>query len=206
MEVKTLCLGELGTNCHLLGCGGNAVLAVDIGNGAQTVLSWLSDEHAELAAILLTHGHYDHVAGVEAVRRATGAPVYIHTADAPMLGSGRANLAWQITDAPYTPVASFETVEDGQELHIGERTVRVMHTPGHTPGGCCYLTEDILFSGDTLFRGSIGRTDLGGNAQDMQASLQRIAAIEGEWRVYPGHFGSSTLSWEKQHNPYLRQC
>ena len=205
MEVKTLCLGELGTNCHLLGCGGNAVLAVDIGNGAQTVLSWLSDEHAELAAILLTHGHYDHVAGVEAVRRATGAPVYIHTADAPMLGSGRANLAWQITDAPYTPVASFETVEDGQELHIGERTVRVMHTPGHTPGGCCYLTEDILFSGDTLFRGSIGRTDLGGNAQDMQASLQRIAAIEGEWRVYPGHFGSSTLSWEKQHNPYLRQ-
>ncbi|MBQ8927188.1 MAG: MBL fold metallo-hydrolase [Oscillospiraceae bacterium] len=205
MELKTLCLGSLGTNCYLLDCGGSDVLAVDIGDGAQEVLDVLSSGGRRLLAILLTHGHYDHVAGVEEVRRATGARVYIHEADAVMLTSARANLAWQISDTPYIPVEDFETVQDGQVLTVGTRSIRVMHTPGHTPGGCCFFTEDLMFSGDTLFKGSIGRTDLGGNVAQMQETLRMLSGIPGEYRVYPGHFGSSTLTWERQHNPYLRQ-
>ncbi len=204
MELYTMALGELATNCYILSCGAGKCILIDIGNGAARLQGKLGELGLTPCAILLTHGHYDHVAGVETIRQAYQIPVYIHEKDAVMLRSAQANLAWQLTDAPYIPVQAYETVEEGTVLTLGDRTVEVLHTPGHTPGGVCYRTGKYLFTGDTLFEGSMGRIDLGGNAQEMRQSLARLAAMEGDYEIYPGHFGSSTLAHEKQYNPYLR--
>lgn len=204
MKFDTLPLGELGANCYILEIGDGHAVAVDIGNEPEKLLHTLKKQGLTLSAILLTHGHYDHVGGVEAVREATGAVVYIHEQEAVMLESGTANLAVQFTQTPFRVVKSYETLTDGQVLNIDNVTVQVIHTPGHTPGGVCYAVGDILFTGDTLFQGSIGRTDLGGNRKDMLASLKKLAALEENYTVCPGHGGSSTLAQEKQHNPYMR--
>ncbi|MBE6825906.1 MAG: MBL fold metallo-hydrolase [Ruminococcus sp.] len=204
MTIRTLQLGELAANCHIIDCGNGICAAVDIGNDPDRLLSWLEEQKYTLCAILLTHGHYDHIGGVEAVREATGAPVYIHEADAPMLQDASRNLAAHITMAPYRNVKEYVIVRDGDEITAGERVFRVLHTPGHTSGSCCFLTDDILLSGDTLFRGSMGRTDLGGNPAEMRRSLKQLASIEEDLRVYSGHGDQTTLNYEKKTNPYLR--
>lgn len=204
MELIKLTLGELWTNCYILAIGNGEAIAFDIGGEAQKVLQTLEINHLTLRAILLTHGHYDHIGGVEAVRKATGAEVYIHEKDAVMLESSQANLADELTNEAYQPVTEYQTVKDNAVLEIGDKKIQVMHTPGHTSGSVCYLMEDRMFSGDTLFKGNIGRTDLGGNVRDMRDSLRKLAALEQDYRVYPGHFGESTLNAEKQSNPYLR--
>lgn len=205
MELIHLILGELETNCYILDIGHEEAIAFDIGGNAKKVLQTLEDYHLQLKAILLTHGHYDHIGGVEAVRKATGAEVYIHENDAVMLESGRANLAYQLTSEAYLPVTEYHVLQDGAVLELGDKQIQVMHTPGHTSGGVCYLIEDMLFSGDTLFKGSIGRTDLGGNPKEMKESLRKIAALDRDYKVYPGHFQASTLDREKKTNPYLRK-
>lgn len=204
MDLIQLRLGELATNCYILETGNGEAVAFDIGNGAKKVIQALDVYHLQLKAILLTHGHYDHVAGVEAVRKMTGADVYIHEKDAVMLESGDANLSWQLTDDIYVPVTEYHTLQDGDILQFGERNIQVMYTPGHTPGGVCYLTDDMMFSGDTLFKGSVGRIDLGGNRDEMMQSLRKIASLDKNYQVYPGHFDASTLDAEKKSNPYLR--
>lgn len=204
MDVQTILLGELAVNCHIVRCG-EVCAVVDVGADAQKLLDHLNKNALHLAAILLTHGHYDHVGGVELVRQATNAKVYIHEADEVMLRDGRANLSWQISRNPYIPVTEFETVRDGDTITVGSRSFRVLHTPGHTPGGVCYITEDLLFSGDTLFKGSVGRTDLGGDPAQLRSSLTRLSALAGDYSVYPGHFENTTLACEKRTNPYIRR-
>lgn len=204
MQITTLHLGGLSTNCYIVPCGGGEAVVIDIGDGAEKLRQKLDEMGLRVKAILLTHGHYDHVAGVEAIRAAYDCPVYIHESDANMLKSGQANLAYQLTDKAYTPVREFRTLRDGEQLSIGELHFTVMHTPGHTPGGVCYLVENVMFSGDTLFYGSVGRIDLGGNARDMRESLAKLAALPGDYEVYPGHFDSTSLAWEREHNPYMR--
>ena len=205
MEMITLVLGELGANCYLLDCGNNEVIAIDIGGTPQKVLNILKTQNLNLKAILLTHGHYDHVAGVESVRQATGAEVYIHEKDAIMLESGEANLAYQLTSEVYQPVQKYQVIQDGDILKIGNLEIQVMHTAGHTAGSVCYLIGNQMFCGDTLFQGSIGRTDLGGNVADMRESLKKIASLQQDYRLYAGHFFPSTLAIEKKNNPYLRE-
>lgn len=204
MQITTLHLGGLSTNCYIVPCGGGEAVVIDIGDGAERLKQKLGEMNLRVKAILLTHGHYDHVAGVEEIRAAYDCPVYIHEADAKMLTSGQANLAYQLTDKPYTAVKAFNPLRDGDTLDLGELHVTVMHTPGHTPGGVCYFVENVMFSGDTLFYGSVGRIDLGGNANQMRASLAKLAALPGDYEVYPGHFDSTSLAWEREHNPYMR--
>lgn len=203
MTVRTLILGQLSSNCYIVDCG-EVCAIIDIGDDAEKLLHYLKTYTLKPAAVLLTHGHFDHVGGVEEVRLATGAKVYIHEADSHMLNSGTANLAEQISDKPFQPVKEFETFKNGDCITVGNVTFTVMHTPGHTSGSVCFLTENLLFSGDTLFRCSIGRTDLGGNGEEMEESLSKLSRMEGEYRVYPGHFHSTMLSFEKENNPYLR--
>ncbi|MDE7121451.1 MAG: MBL fold metallo-hydrolase, partial [Oscillospiraceae bacterium] len=148
--------------------------------------------------------HYDHVAGVEAVRQATGAEVYIHEKDAVMLESEKANLAYQLSSEIYQPVQKYQIVQDGDLLQIGCLEIQVMHTPGHTAGSVCYLIGNQMFCGDTIFKGSIGRTDLGGSVPDMKKTLRKIASLRQNYELYPGHFFSTTLAVEKLQNPYLR--
>lgn len=152
--------------------------------------------------VLLTHGHFDHIGGVNLVKEKTGAKVVIHKEDEEMLCDPNKNYGTDIT-----PVYADVLVEDGSELPFGNTRITVLHTPGHTKGGVCYIFNDdrIMFSGDTLFRLTAGRTDLyGGDARIELMSLAKIAELKGDYKVYPGHDSSTTLDFERQYNRYMR--
>ncbi len=204
MRIDTLELGELRANCHIIDCGNGLCAAADIGGDPEVLLRFLEHHNLTLKTILLTHGHYDHIGGVEAVREATGAEVFIHEKDAEMLTDAFLNLAAQITRSPFRQVGAYTTVTDGEKITVGENTFTVLHTPGHTSGSVCYLTGDVMLAGDTLFRGSIGRTDLGGDVGEMRASLRMLRELEGEYTVYSGHGMKTTLNTERRTNPYMR--
>ena len=152
--------------------------------------------------ILLTHGHFDHIGGVNFLKEKTGAKVVVHKEEVEMLCDKNKNYG---TDS--TPIYADVLVEDGSELMLGNAKITVLHTPGHTKGGVCYLFNDdrVMFSGDTLFRLTAGRTDLyGGDARTELLSLTKIADLDGDYKVYPGHDDSTTLDFERQYNRYMR--
>ena len=159
---------------------------------------------SKLRYILLTHGHFDHIFGVSELKKNFGGDIVIHEADAECLGNEKASLAYYFREGQNRDKADI-TVSDGDELAFGKYTIEVMHTPGHTPGCVCYIIEDMMFSGDTLFKGSIGRTDFPhSDVKQMIASLRKLVAIEGDYNVYPGHEGATTLLREKKFNPCLK--
>lgn len=179
------------TNTFLV-TDGRAAAAVDPAAAPKEYLRLLQERGLTLTHILLTHGHYDHVGAAEALRAATGAAVYLAKEDA------RGGRLFPFT----TPDADYQ---DGMTIPVGELTFTVYRTPGHSPGSVCLLCEDVLFAGDTLFAGDIGRTDLeGGSMDDMQRSLEKLCrAVHEDVQVLPGHEGFSTLSAERAGNPYL---
>ena len=190
MNVTVLSLGYLGTNCYLLE-GTDGCLVIDPAGEPDRVLAALGDR--KLVAILLTHGHFDHVGAVRDLVAETGCDVYIHPAE---LGLPSAITAG--------PLYHTHTYGEGDRLTLAGLSFTVLHTPGHTPGSVCLCFGDQMFCGDTLFAGSIGRTDLpGGDSKTMGQTLRRLAALEGDFRVWPGHGGPSTLIEEQRYNPYL---
>lgn len=195
MNILTIQGGSLYTNCYMVwGDDADTCVLIDPGFQAEPILEQVRLKGKRLAAVLLTHGHFDHVGGVKTIAAETGCKVYLHQADL--------TLPSQLTlgTIPYT-----DTYEEGDVLSLAGVTFRVLHTPGHTPGSVCFLCEDALFSGDTLFAMACGRTDLpGGNFRAMADSLYRLATLEGDYKVYPGHGESSVLSYEKKTNPYLQ--
>ena len=192
MNLNTLALGAYQTNCHILSNGSEA-LVIDPGYEPDTILDSLKG--LTLKAILLTHGHFDHVGAVKELVAETGCEVYIHAAEStlpPMMTAG--TLYYTRTYAEGDTISPISGVE-----------LAVLHTPGHTPGSVCLLCGQELFAGDTLFAGSCGRVDLpGGNPTQMMQSLSRLASLQADYRVHPGHGPSTTLSQEKRHNPYMR--
>ena len=196
MKVKMMQVGPIGTNCYLLESDGGRAALIDPGDEAQGILDVVRGESVEVEYILLTHGHYDHVASVAALRRSTGAKVRLDPADA--LGTELYPLTPDLIDEPW-PAA------DGTVEAAG-LSFRLWHTPGHTKGGVCLYTDGCLFCGDTLFAGSCGRMDLpGGSVAEMQKSLAFIAALPlpDETKVLPGHERFSTLGAERRQNPCL---
>ena len=194
MEITALTLGDYMTNCYLLRReNSDRCLIVDPGYEAGEILKVLEEKHLQPEAILLTHGHFDHVGAVRELFSETDCDVYISEADLslpPMITNGRLF---------YT-----HTYPASGALTLAGLTFRVLPTPGHTPGSVCLLAGDTMFSGDTLFRGSCGRTDLpGGSWEQMLASLKTLASLPGDYRVLPGHGEETTLAWERTHNPYL---
>lgn len=194
MNIRHFTLGDYQTNCYAVWeDGSKSCCVIDPGYEPETVFAFLSREGLTLEAILLTHGHFDHVGAVRDLVAETGCRVFIHPEDLSlptMLTAGT---------IPYT-----DTYGEGSVLNLAGLTFRVLHTPGHTPGSVCLLTGDTLFSGDTLFAGSCGRTDLpGGSRAKMMDSLKRLSSLEENYRVLPGHGPGSTLLDEKQYNPYL---
>lgn len=197
MKIKSIQVGELATNCYILIDDVEKKAAViDPGAEADRILAELDKTDAQVEYILLTHGHYDHTGAVRELRSALpGVPVYLHPADAALLGT-----------AVLPPIGETVPYEEGDKLSVGSLTVQVLHTPGHTPGGVTLRVDDALFTGDTLFQGSMGRTDLGGSYEDIMASLKRLGELEGDLQVLPGHMGVSTLDRERRTNYFLREA
>lgn len=188
MLIKTIPVGQLETNCYVVTNEGTLeCVVIDPGDESNTILDYIEDRNLKVSAIMITHGHFDHVGALEALREETGAPVYIHEKD-----------------------DKFENTmhyDDGDVVEVAGLSFEIIATPGHTPGGVTIRCEDALFTGDTLFKGSCGRTDLpGGNLPQLMESLAKICRIEGDYEVYPGHMDSSSLLREKTFNFYCRKA
>ncbi len=205
MRVDTLSVGALETNCYLLyDEDTRQALIVDPGDEAMRILRAVEEHSLQVAAVVLTHVHFDHILACEAVCQALSAPLYVGAADEAALTDGALNLIQYFSPDRSIALAADRLLRDGDELTLGDERLVVMETPGHTPGSICLLSDDILVSGDTLFRGSVGRTDFPrGDMAQLRRSLRRLMAIEGDRRVYAGHDMPTTLSYERQTNPYV---
>ena len=194
LKIHTLTLGLYQTNTYIIHeASSKSCCVIDPGYEATTIAEKLEDLGLTLDAILLTHGHFDHVGAVKDLAADTDCRVFICAEDAllpPMFTGGKLY---------YT-----DTYAEGSILNIAGLYIHVLHTPGHTPGSVCLLAEDALFSGDTLFAGSCGRTDIGGDWAAIQKSLKRLASMDADFRVFPGHGESTTLAAEKRYNPYMK--
>lgn len=193
LTVHTLRVGPLQTNCYLVHENPERCLVIDPGDESGKILRTLQNLGLTAEAILLTHGHFDHKGAVSDLMAELDCPVYLCREELslpPMMTRG--------------PLSCTHHYGEGDTLTLAGCTFTVMHTPGHSPGSVCLCFEDVIFSGDTLFAGSCGRTDFPGSSpRDMRTSLSRLAALEKNFTVYPGHGESTTLDEEKRYNPYL---
>ena len=204
MEISVLRLGQIGTNCYIFRQdGGCRCGIVDPGDQGEQVARWMVDKGLEGSAVLLTHGHFDHILGIPGLREEwPDLPVYCHPAD---LGEGDTT---SLFGQRFPIVRSFGNItpyQEGDVVNVAGIAGEVLETPGHTPGSVTLRAENGLFTGDTLFAGSMGRTDFpGGDEGEIMRSLRRLGELEGDYQVLPGHEGRSTLERERQTNYCLR--
>lgn len=203
--IYSLVVGELEANAYIVGCPVTKVaVVIDPGAEGERILGAVNRAGYRLIQILLTHGHADHIGGVAFIRRVTGVPVAIHVKDAAMLTDPALNLSFYLGGSFTTSGPDRELV-GGERIEVGHFSLQVIHTPGHTPGSVCYLGPGVLFTGDTLFAGSIGRTDFpGGSYQQLLQSIrERLLALPDATVVYPGHGPATTIGEERAHNPFF---
>ncbi len=200
MEVITLVLGLYQTNCYILKKGSD-LLVIDPGYSPRRVIETIrSREGCTLKAILLTHGHFDHIGAVDAVRNTFGCPVYACRDDEDIIVPGKISSRENMGVCVSSEISWLE----GNELKAGDFDIRILYTPGHTPGSVMYVIENNLFSGDTLFNESVGRTDLyGGSYSQLKQSLKAVETLPFDMVIYPGHESPSTIEHELKYNPFL---
>ena len=203
MKVISEKFGSMDNNCSLIiDEKTNQSALVDCNEFSQKMIDMIGD--TDLKYILLTHGHFDHIIGVKSVKEKYGAQVVISKEDEPMLKSAKLSLA-VFCNAPQNNVDADIIVKDGDEITLGKTKIKVMATPGHTSGSVCYIAENCIFSGDTLFYCSCGRTDFpSGSPEQMMSSLQKLKALDGDYKVYTGHNNLTTLDFERKNNPYMK--
>ncbi|MBO5245880.1 MAG: MBL fold metallo-hydrolase [Eubacterium sp.] len=206
MKVEYCVVGMVGTNCYFaVNEETKECLVIDPGDYASALIRKLDEQNYTPIAILLTHGHFDHIMGVEELKQKYEIPVYIHEEDAQMLERPELNCGSMI--GTRVSLKADHLLRDGEEQTLAGLTFRVLHTPGHTPGGACfYFPEaEVVFSGDTLFCESIGRTDLpGGSMSQLVRSVrEKVFQLPDLTIVYPGHGEPTKISTEKQCNPFL---
>ena len=206
MIIKTLPVGPIMANCFIVGCEETLQAAIiDPGDEAERILQAVAESNLSVTHIINTHGHFDHVGANRRMKDATGAELAIHPDDAPMLSQLSQSARMFGLTAENSPEANI-LLSDGQTLTFGNHTLTVIHTPGHSMGGVCLKTDGVVVVGDTLFAGSIGRTDLPGGDYDtlIRSIKDRLLTLDDDTVVYPGHGPQSTIGREKSMNPFLR--
>lgn len=207
MIIKELVVGPLMANCFICGCSKTKeAVVIDPGGDASTILLSLADSKLKVKYIINTHGHFDHVSANGKMKDATGADILIHPLDAPMLEKLSSNAAFFGVSVENSPPCD-QTLEEGDTVSFGDITLKVIHTPGHTPGGISLYTNGIVFVGDTLFSGSIGRTDFpGGDFNTLISSIKtKLFNMKDDIRVFSGHGPETSIGIEKRHNPFVGQ-
>jgi glyoxylase-like metal-dependent hydrolase (beta-lactamase superfamily II) len=206
MEIITMPVGMLGTNCYIVKSDAGKCAVIDPGAQPEKIIDLMVKNKLTLQYVLLTHGHHDHIGGVKKlITQYRDARLYIGKGDLEMLGDSQKSLAIFKTasDSDFI-IGNADTLAEGDTIELDELTFTVLETPGHTKGGVTYLCGDAMFSGDTLFREDVGRTDLyGGDYPTLKRSLAKLDALKGDFVVYPGHGESSTLDYERQNNQYI---
>lgn len=206
MRVERFLTGIIGTNCYLA-INGDTKQAVIVDPAAcpKNMLDFIEAEELKIEAILLTHGHFDHIMGIDEFLRYFPVPVYVHEDEEKVMNDAGLNQSTVYTSG-YT-FSGAQYLRDRQTLDLAGYTFEVIHTPGHTWGGCCYYikSENILFSGDTLFQCSVGRTDFEtSSTSDLIHSIEeKLMRLPDETVVYPGHMGGTTIGYERVHNPFI---
>lgn len=207
MFLESLTIGMLATNCYIAAADNKApAVVIDPAGEVKKIVSRLHKAELECVGILCTHGHVDHMAGAGPLSEATGAPVFIHEADAGALASPRTKLIGLTGGVMATRPGQVRYLDDGGRVEVGDLTLEVLYTPGHTRGGISFYTPGYLFCGDLIFQGSIGRTDLrGGSLQGlMRAVREKVWDLPDDTRILPGHGPETTLGEERRHNPFLQ--
>lgn len=205
MNISQLMLGGYASNCYILSVG-SAAAVVDPGADCFALRRFAGETNLDVRYILLTHGHFDHIGGVAFLKgQFPKARIVLGKEDAFMSLSAEASLA-ALFGAEHSSFAPDILLDDGEEIFLEELKIKAMHTPGHTPGGMVYLSENAAFCGDTLFNMSIGRCDFpGSSAEQMRESLKKLSRLPAETELYPGHGEATNLGYELKYNPFLRE-
>ncbi len=204
MDIIKLTVGEMEENCYIITGPGDTAIVIDPGAAAELIAGELDGRKLSLRKILLTHGHFDHIGAAQWLREHYYAPVYVGGEDEEMLSDRKKSGADMLPYAPFHPVEADARLKDGDVICEGSMKIKVISTPGHSKGSVCYMVEDCIFTGDTLFKGSVGRTDLyGGDPKTLAESLKKLTDLQEEYRLFCGHGEDTTLSEEKRSNPFL---
>lgn len=203
LAVDILELGPYSVNCYILSDNGQAVI-IDPGFDPATIENLIRDRKIDVKEIIITHGHIDHIMGLPQIKKFTGAPVLIHQNDAVMLTDPKINLS-AFYASPFSTDTADGFLDEGDIINIGRFQLKVIHTPGHSPGSISLLTEEVVFTGDTLFSGSIGGTDFpGADYQTLISSIKnKLLTLPDGTVVYPGHGPDTTIGKERTSNPWL---
>lgn len=206
MKIQTFVVGKLRTNCYIVYDEKNGeACVVDPGGDFDKLDAFITQNQLNVKNIFLTHGHFDHILVAAQVKEKTGARIVIHKADERMLETADDNFYLSIAKEPFRRCRADVTLSGGERTMVSDVEAFFLHTPGHTPGSMCIVIDNVIFTGDTLFKNDIGRTDLeGGSELDMKYSLRSLYDLEDDYILYPGHNNATTLFAEKQNNPYLR--
>lgn len=202
MEIKKRVLGDIEVNCYLLSTE-KAAVVIDCGYYSKEVENFLIENSYKERLIILTHGHFDHIGGVALLREKTNVKIAIGEFDGNATDNPYINYSAQFGEE-LDPFGADIFLKDNDLLQIGDIEFKVLHSPGHTAGSICLLNDDILFSGDTLFYESVGRTDIGGNMSQLVNSLSKLMKLDGNIIVYSGHGPETTIAHEKKYNPFIR--
>ena len=204
MQIIRLPVGMLQANCYLVAEAGGDAVVIDPGAEAERIIEAVRSRDLKVKHILLTHVHFDHMQAAADVAAATGADILAPEGDWPALTDPQLSLCHMMPGGGSQTLSAAGKLRDGEVVEAGKLRLPVLHTPGHTPGSCCFLCGDVLFTGDTLFRGSVGRTDFPGGSYDaLKRSLDRLAALPGDYTLLPGHDDATTLAEERAGNPYM---